>query len=139
MHTKAHTQAVHTDFSPHRRPPTCVRVSNPRQLRLAGRQVGNQSQMRARVRGYLCIRVRSICAYSDTRYHMAAVISLDCHKFRQAKRKPCYSHQTFPPPPPAPLPNAHAHAEKYGWLARLTPWMRVSVLLTASQPLYRIP
>ena len=26
---------------------------------------------------------------------MAAAISLDCHKFRQAKRKPSYGHQTY--------------------------------------------
>ena len=52
---------------------------------------------------------------------MTAAMSLDRHKFRQAKQKPCYSHQTyFSFPSPAPLPNAHAHAEKYGWLARLT-------------------
>ena len=54
---------------------------------------------------------------------MTAAMSLDRHKFRRAKRKPCYSHQTymyFSFPSPAPLPNAHAHAEKYGWLARLT-------------------
>ena len=51
---------------------------------------------------------------------MAATISLDCHKFRQAKRKPGYSHQTyFSFPSLAPFSNAHVHAEKYGWLARL--------------------
>ena len=41
VHTKAHTQAVHTDFSHHHRPPACFREPNPRQLRLAGRQVGD--------------------------------------------------------------------------------------------------
>ena len=58
--------------------------------------------------------------HNALRHHMAAAISLDRHKFRRAKRKPCYSHQTyFSFPSPSPLHNAHAHAEKYGWLARL--------------------
>ena len=58
-----HTQAVHIDLSPHRRSPACVRDLNPRQLRLAERQVGDvtatpihhPSCMRAYMRA--CVRV----------------------------------------------------------------------------------
>ena len=72
-----------------------------------------------------------MCKLHNTpRYHMAAAISLDRHKFRRAKRKPCNSHQTyFSFPSPAPLHNAHAHAEKYGWLARLTMYMYTCICM----------
>ena len=46
----------------------------------------------------------------------------NCNSY--GKRKPGVCDQTyFSFLSPAPLPNAHAHEEKYGWLARLGPWL----------------
>ena len=65
---------------------------------------------------------------------MAAAISLDCHKFQQAKRKSFYSRQAyFSFTSPAPLT---VHAEKYGWFARLLQNLVVMLKLERERMIY---